>query len=127
MRNSWENYQATFGFNQLFFTFSFILAWFCLLPHTAYAQTCNTPSVTTTVSANTWDSSSGWLSLTTDPALRASITAVSVTVLAGANSANKIHVLENWGSPIASKNLPGGTTIVSIPARSTRTANHQSK
>lgn len=85
----------------------------------AQAQTCTTTPVTPSVSVDTWNSSSGWLALTNNAALRPSITGVSVTVSSGGGAGNNIHVLENWNpAAVASKPLTGGTVFVPISASS---------
>jgi len=81
---------------------------------------CAVPAETSEVTIPQWNTNSGWLPLTNDPALRSSITQLKVTVTDNnSTTGNTLHVLENWQStPIISANVDATTTI-NIPAGST--------
>ena len=79
---------------------------------------CSVPIVNSEVAIPKWNSNSGWLPLTNDPALRGSITQLKVTVTDNDfTNGNTLHVLENW-QPLITANVDT-TTTVSIPASST--------
>lgn len=81
---------------------------------------CSVPIETSEVAIPKWHSNSGWLPLTNDPALRSSITELTVTVTNNDSTiGNTIHVLENW-NPVAIVTADvDSTTTFSIPASST--------
>ncbi len=84
----------------------------------AWAQSnCGVAAATSSVSVATWDNSSGWRPLTSDPAQRASVQGVQVNVTAGGGGSNRLVVLQNWSLPaLVSAPLPAGTSTIALPA-----------
>jgi len=96
----------------------------CLLvtgfaPNLVYGA-CLVPVETSEVAIPQWNSNSGWLPLTNNPALRSSITKLTVTVTNNdSTTGNTLHVLENW-KPVAIATADvDTTTTISIPTSST--------
>jgi hypothetical protein len=90
----------------------------------ATTQDCSVVPETSGFWIDKWANSSGWKSLSTDPAMRSRITGLQLRTDTSVPAGTAVHFLENWapvGSSIALPSGPWTAQFVPLPAGSNKT------